>query len=375
MTSDAAASSGVASPGAGGRVPWLDLARAFAIVLVVVYHVAGGAGYDLLPRDSTGAGYWWSAVNIMLAPIPMNLFFMVSGMLALRAVRRPWSLVLRPRVLDMLWPYLLWSLVFALTAWVRYAPEDPWGFALDQVTAMVVVMGPYWFVAVLPLFFLAARLGRNRPRLLLALAVIVYVLAVPLRLAMLDAPWIPVLITEGFYRCTVYALWYLAGFVLREQIIAIATRTPAWAAGLLLVVFVLSTSVMFFGQYSHLVERILHAIASLSGVLGPVTLMPALVRIPWIARLGGAIGSRTLEIYMIHPLVLNAVVVLYPASAPGRALAGSLLSDLLLIPLVSAVALGAGVLAQILAQRWHLGWLFSAPGGGRPRDIPARAPA
>lgn len=359
-----------AAPAASaGRVAWLDLARAFAIVLVVVYHVASGAGLVLLPKDSTSAGYWWSAVNIMLAPIPMNLFFMVSGMLAVRAVQRPWRQVFRPRILDMLWPYLLWSTVFALTAWIRYAPEDPVGYAIAQAKATVVVMGPYWFIAVLPIFFLATRLGRARPRLLLALAALVYVLAVPLRLAMLELEWLPALAAEGTYRCTIYALWYVAGFVLRDRISAFATRAPAVLGLLLLGVFALSTTIMFFGQYELVIERILHAIASLSGVFGPVALMPAVVRIPWVARLGGVIGSRTLEIYMIHPLVLNAVVVLYPASALERALRGTPVSDLLLIPLVSLLALGLGVLAQVLAQRWRMGWLFSAPGTGEKNNI------
>lgn len=345
-----------------GRIAWLDLARAFAIVLVVVYHVASGAGLALLPRDSTSAGYWWSAVNIMLAPIPMNLFFLVSGMLAVRAVQRPWRQVLRPRILDMLWPYLLWSVVFALTAWMRYAPEDPVGYAVAQMKATVLVMGPYWFIAVLPIFFLASRLGRDRPRLLLALAVLVYVLAVPLRLAMLELEWLPVLVTEGMYRCTIYAVWYIAGLVLRDRISAFAIRTPAVVGLLILAVFALSTTVMFFGQFALVIERLLHATASLSGVLGPLALMPAIVKIPWVARLGAVIGSRTLEIYMIHPLVLNAAVVLYPGSPLGQALEGTPVSDLLLIPLVSLIALGTGALAQIVAERWRMGWLFSAPG-------------
>lgn len=348
-----------------GRIAWLDLARAFAIVLVVFYHVASGAGFDLLPKDSTSAGYWWSAVNIMLAPIPMNLFFLVSGMLAVRAVQRPWRQVLRPRILDMLWPYLLWSTFFTLTAWTRYSPEDPVGYVIAQAKATIVVMGPYWFIAVLPIFFLATRLGRSRPRVLLGLAALVYALAVPVRLVMLDVEWIPVLATEGVYRCTIYALWYIAGFVLRDRITAFATRTPVVVGLLLLGVFALSTSVMFFGHYTLVIERLLHVTASLSGVFGPVVLMPAVVKIPWIVRLGGVIGSRTLEIYMIHPLVLNAIVDLYPDSSLGQALRGSPVSDLLLIPLVSLLALGLGVLAQILAKRWRLGWLFSAPG---PRE-------
>ncbi|NMA77488.1 MAG: acyltransferase family protein, partial [Actinomycetales bacterium] len=69
------------------RIAWLDLVRAASIVLVVLYHVGAGAGYALLPKDSSSAGAWWSSVNLALAPVRMPLFFLVSGMLAVRAVQ------------------------------------------------------------------------------------------------------------------------------------------------------------------------------------------------------------------------------------------------------------------------------------------------
>ena len=358
-----------------GRIAWLDLARAAAIVLVVVYHVASGAGYDLLPRDGGAAGYWWSSVNIMLAPIPMNLFFLISGMFAVRAVHRPFARVVRPRILDMAWPYLLWSAVFAVTAWTRYAPEDPVGYMRSQAEATLVVMGPYWFIAVLPVFFLAARLGRDRPRLLLAAALAVYLLAWPLKMLMLTQEWIPALVSEGLYRFTIYAVWYLGGFVLRDRIIALVGGIGALRGLLILGLFAVVTATMFFGQYAPLLERALHAAASLTGVLGVMALLPRAASSAPIARAGSLVGSRTLEIYMIHPLVLNAVVVLYPGSALDAALHGTWTADLLLIPAVSALSLGAGLLAHTLAARPGLGWLFEFPrarerntttGGARP---------
>lgn len=350
-----------APAGAGGRIAWLDLARAVAIVLVVFYHVGAGAGYALLPKDSSAAGFWWSASNIMLAPIPMNLFFLVSGMLAVRAAQRPWRQVLRPRVLDMLWPYLLWSAVFAATAWVRYAPEDPWGYLVSQAEATLMVMGPYWFIAVLPAFFLAVRIGRGHPRLLLAVAVLVYLFAWPLRALMLESQWIPDLGTEGMYRFTIYALWYIGGFVLRDRISSLVSRIHPLVGLLTLAVFALVTATMFFGQFMAPLERALHATASLTGVFGVLGLLPrAAVQAP-IAGFGAIVGSRTLEIYMIHPLVLNAVVASYPGSGLGQALRGSLTADLLLIPVVSAVALGVGILAQSLAARAGQYWLFAFP--------------
>jgi uncharacterized membrane protein YcfT len=354
---------------AGRRIAWLDLARAISIVLVVLYHAGAGAGFALLPPAATSAGSWWSTVNSMLVPIRMPLFFLVSGMLAVGAVNRPWRRIVRPRVADFLWPYLLWSALFAVTAWMRYAPEDPLGYVRDQAKTTVVAMGPYWFIAVLPVFFLAARLGRSRPRLLLAAAVLIYVGSWPLRQIMLEVPGVPDLVAEGLYRFTIFILWYIAGYVLRDRIIAFAQRAHPLLGLLVMGVFITAVWAIHGVDVGVLADRVLQAVATLSGLLGAVALLPPMSRKPPVARLGREIGSRTLAIYLIHPLVINAVVVLYPGSALGQALHGTVVADLLLIPVVTALAVVIAVLIHEVVDRWGPGWFFAAPGGREKSNI------
>ena len=148
------------SPAPEGRIAWLDLVRALSIVLVVLYHVGAGAGNLLLPADSTTAGQRWASLNLMLAPVRMPLFFMVSGMLAVRAVHRPWRAVVSPASgLRLTVP----PVERALRR--RHGPAthlDPAGYMWDRVKVTLTAMGPYWFIAVLPVFFLVARCGRRR---------------------------------------------------------------------------------------------------------------------------------------------------------------------------------------------------------------------
>ena len=359
------------SPAPEGRIAWLDLVRAISIVLVVLYHVGAGAGNLLLPADSTTAGQRWASLNLMLAPVRMPLFFMVSGMLAVRAVHRPWRAVVRPRLLDFAWPYLLWSALFAVTAWTRYAPLDPAGYMWDQVKVTLTAMGPYWFIAVLPVFFLVARCGRRRPRLLLAIAAAVYVAAWPLRALMLEVDAIPALAAEGMFRCTIYAVWYIAGYVLRDRIIARAERAHLAhglvAAGLFLAVTLLRQE----GGGGVFADRVLLAAATLSGLAAAVVLATRVVRIGAVARGGRWLGSRTLAIYLVHPLVINVAVVWYGHSALGEALRGSTLADVLLVPAVTLLAVLVAVAGHEIVARCGLGGVFAAPRRRRREDTGA----
>ncbi|MDN5821765.1 MAG: acyltransferase [Brachybacterium sp.] len=259
------------------------------------------------------------------------------------------------------WPYLLWSAIFAVTAWTRYAPQDPVGYMKDQVKVTIAAMGPYWFIAVLPVFFVAARAGRSRPKLLLAAAVLVYLGAWPLRSLMMASEAVPTLAAEGVFRFTIYALWFIAGYVLREHIIVCADRAHR-LVGLLgvgvFVTIVISTQDAGFGVF---VDRMLLAAETSAGLLAAVVLVPWLARCDIIARVGKVLGSRTLAIYLIHPLVINVVVVWYPGSALGSALRGSVVADVLLVPAVTALAVAIAVGLRELVKRWGPEWLFAAP--------------
>ena len=71
----------------GGRLAWLDAARALAIVGVVLLHVSIGHFYGLPHADD-----WvlprWDRINQVVAVVRMPLLFVVSGMLAAGKIRR-----------------------------------------------------------------------------------------------------------------------------------------------------------------------------------------------------------------------------------------------------------------------------------------------
>lgn len=347
----------------GGRIAWLDLARALTILLVVVYHVAVGAGAVLMPDEESGAGQWWSTANLMLRPVRMPLFFLIAGILAAGAVSRPWNRSLRPRVLDLWWPYLLWSGIFLVTAWIRYAPQDPAGYMLDQVVRTFTAAGPYWFIGVLPLFFLIARLGRRHPWAMLLLGAVLYAATWPIGHALSSIEAVPPPVVSGLGRVTSNAVWYLAGLALRTQILSFAQRAPLVLGIAGMCAYGLCASFLQWGEPAVLLERLALAAATISGMGAAVALTPRLARILALDRMGRYLSRRTLVIYLVHPLVINLVVVLHRDTALGDLLAGTWASAVLLVPVVTATAVLAALGVDRIVSRWGPSWLLSAPAG------------
>lgn len=348
------------------RLEWVDLARGVTIVMVVMYHVAVGAGHSLLPAEFSEAGARWAAVNRLLQPLRMPLFFLLSGMLANSAAHRPWPKIWRPRIADLWWPYLLWSAVFAVTAWPRYAPDDAVGYLKLQGVATATGAGPYWFILMLPLYYLLVRAGRNHPRVVLGVVTVLYLGAGPLRQLILNTPWLPELLAGGAYRFAYFAIWYVAGWALRKHIFSYTDRAPA----LMIVVgsagFVGMTVLIQGWDGSALVSRLMVLVA---GILGLSAVFPLLRRLAqWrpLAQLGAVVGSKTLPIYIIHPLFINVVVLLLPGSLLGRSLQGTVLADVMLVPVITVLGTAAGVLFAMLIDRVGPHWALTAPRLGHP---------
>ena len=342
------------------RTAWVDIARGATIVLVVLYHVGAGASADLLPGEYSSYGAWWLAGNNVLVPLRMPLFFVLSGMLATGALRRPWSRVRRPRIADMLWPYLLWSVVFALTTWPRYTPQDPEGGIWSALRGIVVLDSPYWFIAVLPILFLLTRFGLRRPRVLLIASVSAFMLGPMLQELLQDAGPISA-IAVGTRRITEYLVWFVSGAVLRERLLSLGGAPRPALAIVCILVFSPTAVALQVLDLSYVPRRLLVLLAAGSGIIGAVAVAACAAQVRWIAALGRQVGSRTLVIYLVHPLVVSAVVVLWRDSALASAVAGSASAGLLLVPGVTVLAVVVSLLVSRVLARWGPRWVLAAP--------------
>src|SRR6058998_2941863 len=93
------------------RVDWVDYAKGFCIVMVVMMHSTLGV------EAAAGQTSWMHALVAFAKPFRMPDFFLISGLFLARVIDRDWRTYLDRKVVHFAYFYLLWvTLQFALKA-------------------------------------------------------------------------------------------------------------------------------------------------------------------------------------------------------------------------------------------------------------------
>src|ERR1700676_1479184 len=98
------------------RIAWIDAAKGFAIILVVLGHVLGG----MMARDWLDPHGFFSEVYHYIYLFHMPLFFLISGVFCLPLMRRDPVRAAISRTESIAWPYVFWEL-FVRTAILPFA--------------------------------------------------------------------------------------------------------------------------------------------------------------------------------------------------------------------------------------------------------------
>lgn len=286
------------------RVAWLDFAKSVAIVLVVLYHVGGAGIGHLFPNPEGVASEFWAGVNQSLLPMRMPLFFAAAGLLAHHSVRRPWGRIWRTRIAVPLWTYLLWSVGLACLSGFAYHHENPGAYAVYLLRWIPFAGSAYWFLAVVAVLHVAAKLLHRWPRPVLA-ATLVVALASPYVEASIPEAW-PNLLTYAAVKASRYAFWYFLGCYGAQSSEKIARMNP-WSTviggG---VSFAILTYVAWSGQFSAPLSLPLSA----TGLVAAIGLSTWAVRSARVRTISKYIADRTLPIYLLHPVLINLMVLL-----------------------------------------------------------------
>src|SRR6267378_2672234 len=105
------------------RVDWVDYAKGFCIVFVVMMHSTLGV------EQAAGEQGWLHTVVEFARPFRMPDFFMISGLFLAQVIDRDWRTYLDRRVAHFFYFYLLWMTI----QFVFKAP----GMAVEQGVAEV----------------------------------------------------------------------------------------------------------------------------------------------------------------------------------------------------------------------------------------------
>ncbi|GAA3585135.1 acyltransferase family protein [Kribbella ginsengisoli] len=292
-----------------GRVAWADVAKGMCILLVVLWHVLMKHYLQIDWHISGQARGLWGTLGEQLLPLRMPLFFAVSGFFAVRAVQRPWPVVLRTRVAKFYYIYVVWLVIHTVVlAFVPDFGTERADGPLKFLAQLTITPSNLWYLYALALYFVIAKAAHRlpawavlTPAFLLSAAASAGLLAVPGDRA-------------GVYQNLVFFLAGLYGKSLIEDLAARASWRRLLLVGapyaVLLTVIAVFDAKTWFGLWP--------VVSGVAIVLG-VTAAGLVTRWEGLSKGLASIGSRTLPIYVMHMplLALTHAALIGPLSAAG----------------------------------------------------------
>ena len=209
----------MAGPLASKRVDWVDYAKGFCIVMVVMMHSTLGV------EKALGEPSWLHGAIEFARPFRMPDFFLIAGLFLGRVIDRDWRDYGDRKVVHFVYFYALWvTIQFALRAPALVAEQGAGGAALAYLASYIEPFGTLWFIYLLPVFFVVTKLVRNWPWWL------VFVPAAALEILPLETGSI---VIDEFAARYVY---FFAGYALARHVFrlpALAGARPRAALALL----------------------------------------------------------------------------------------------------------------------------------------------
>ena len=352
------------------RMTWVDIIKATSVVLVVLLHVTQSLAFAV---DGTVVEGFWNAVMTFLEPLRMPVFFVVSGILASSAVKRPWSNT-KARTVGILYLYLLWHTLLTFFAIIvdLVAKGYTQGMVLDSLYdyffQIFLTPGGYWYFYALVLYFVLARLLRNfNPWLVLGVAASLN-LARPLVSETINSVLAPLGVSNMMAAVVMNAGYFLAGVYLVQFFKDYAIRNDSQ-------LLVGTATVAILGS---LARRISPQVAAASflpiAIAWVLTAILVAVRLQdneRVAAFGRYVGPRTLPIFVIQFVVLDVVYTVLGLTGGPLLNASPLLQFIYPVALTLAITvLSLWVYDKAITRRGFRR-LFKAPEAWTARPVVA----
>lgn len=348
--------SGAALPttAARPRYAWVDVARGFVVVMVVVMHVGI---YHYLPMTTGEASNgFWTQISSVLQVLRMPSLLILSGWLAGSRVRAGLgSARTRRSIYANAYLYALWLAIYVAVAMALGADEMAQAPTPDTYLAQLLT--PYstlWFLAALAWYTTLLAALRRLPA--------------PLVVAGLFAlGWASTVIWPvevGLWANIPHmAVYFAIGVHARPAIEAIG-RHPLLALAGGVVTATLAAEVLGGFRESGLPSypaTVVQSLAGVAAVFGAASL--ATRHAERLTRPIAWVGRRTLSVYALHYLAIMAISTVEsgPLYAADRALLDSEAGRWAYPVVATAVIVLAAVGLKELCERIGLGWLFAMP--------------
>ncbi|MEM9331572.1 MAG: acyltransferase family protein [Pseudomonadota bacterium] len=149
----------------GSRIDWVDYAKGFCIIFVVMMHATLGVEKHAFEKGLVAEGTvgWMNAIVTFAQPFRMPDFFLISGLFLGLVIGRSWLRYFDRKVVHFAYFYVLWLAIqfaFRTIGWVGdgLGPVD---ILAKFGTALIEPYGTLWFIYMLPVMFLVTRFLSN----------------------------------------------------------------------------------------------------------------------------------------------------------------------------------------------------------------------
>ena len=139
------------------RIDWVDYAKGWCIVLVVMMHSTLGVG------DALGGEGFMHSIVAWARPFRMPDFFLISGLFLARTIDLPWRSYVDRKVLHFLYFFVVWTLIQLVVkkGWLLFGMQG--AFFGELGLAFIEPYGTLWFIYLLPVFFILVKALRFMP--------------------------------------------------------------------------------------------------------------------------------------------------------------------------------------------------------------------
>lgn len=326
------------------RQAWADVAKGTCILLVVLHHLVHKQLDFVVPLGQEQWQDTWAAVTWALKPIRMPLFFLISGMFAAGAVHRPWAQV-RRRVLTPAWLYLVWLVLLSAFYLVETRTPANRIHSLPELGAELLLPSTsMWFLYALAGYLVLARVLRRLPPGLVVAAA--FAVSASVSLWGIDA------------NNRVAVLSHFAYFVAGAHYPHVVRRVAEARVRLLPLALAFGGAAVG-ASWLHLPLSTKVVALSLLGL--PLGLVAARRLTDTAAGPALAwLGSRTLQVYVLHLVVIGVLAWLPLRLSPAAGATEALV--VAVYPVVGTLAVTAACIGLHRAMvAGGLGRLFRAP--------------
>lgn len=262
------------------RIEWVDLAKGIGIILVVYGHVILGIHDAKLGLSGIGYTIQHSVIYTMHMP----LFFFLSGIFAVKWVKREPKVAIHQKFTSLIIPYLIWGIIQGLIMQV-FAGQTNNAQGLSQVLRLPIKpYAQFWFLYdlwwIFLIYYVAIHVLKLPTKILFGFSIVLF----------LGSPWLNL---WEFWRIFYQLPFFLVGTMVIEHQDNLSKLKPI----ILIPLFIVVNGLFIFVNFNTFVTNIFSFIVAMVGILLVISLVQRF-------RNGvlDYIGKNSMPIYLMHLL-------------------------------------------------------------------------